>query len=71
MKKGLTLYKNRLYIPNVPKVKLLILNEIHKTPSSGHPGYQKTITMLWKDYFWPNIEHQHLAGLLQPSPIAR
>ena len=32
--KGLILYKNRLYIPNVPKMKLLILNEIHKTPYS-------------------------------------
>ena len=51
MKKGLLLYKDRLYIPNVPKIKLLILNEIHKTPYSGHPGYQKTITMLRKDFF--------------------
>ena len=47
--KGLIFYKNRLYIPNVSKVKLFILNEIHKSPYSGHPGYQKTITMLWKD----------------------
>ena len=30
--KGLLLYKDRLYVPNVPKIKLLILNEIHKTP---------------------------------------
>ena len=37
--KGLLLYKERLYIPNVPKIKLLILNEIHKTPYSGHPDY--------------------------------
>ena len=50
--KGLLLYKDRLYIPNVPKIKLLILNEIHKTPYSGHPGYQKTITMLQKDFFF-------------------
>ena len=57
-KKGLLLYKNRLYIPNVPKIKLLILNEIHKTPHSGHPGYQKTITMLRKDYFWPNMKNE-------------
>ena len=54
--KGLLLYKDRLYIPNVPKIKLLILNEIHKTPYSGHPGYQKTITMLRKDYFWLNMK---------------
>ena len=32
--KELILYKNRLYIPSVPKVKLLILNEIHKSPYS-------------------------------------
>ena len=49
--KGFLLYKDRMYVPNVPKVKLLILDEIHKTPYSGHPGYQKTITMLRKYYF--------------------
>ena len=56
--KGLLLYKDRLYIPNVPKIKLMILNEIHKTPYSGHPGYQKTITMLRKDYFCPNMKNE-------------
>ena len=40
-KKGLLLYKNRLYIPNVPNIKLMISNEIHKTPYSGHPGYKR------------------------------
>ena len=49
--KGLLLYKDRLYVPNVPNIEMLILNEVHKTPYSGHPGYQKTITMLRKDYF--------------------
>ena len=47
-----------MYIPNAPKIKLLILNEIHKTPSLGHHGYQKTITMLQKDYFWPNMKKE-------------
>ena len=55
-KKGLLLYKDRLDVPNVPKIKLLILNEIHKNPYSGHPGYQKTIRMLRKDYFWANMK---------------
>ena len=40
MKKEFLLYKDRMYVPNVPKVKLLILDEIHKTPYSGHLGYQ-------------------------------
>ena len=56
--KGVLLYKDRLYIPNVPNINLLILNEIHKTPYSGHPGYQKTITMLRNDYFWPNMKNE-------------
>ena len=37
-------------------LKLLILNELHKTPYSGYPGYQKIITMLKKEYFWPNMK---------------
>ena len=45
------LYKDRMYVLNVPKVKLLILDEIHKTPYLGHLGYQKTITMLRKRVF--------------------
>ena len=56
--KGLLLYKYRLYVPNVPNIKLLILNEIHKTPYSGNLGYQKTITMLRKDHFWPNMKNE-------------
>ena len=52
------LYKNRLYVPNVLEIKLLILNEVHKSPYSGHPGYQKKITMLRKDYFWPNMKNE-------------
>ena len=56
--KGLMSYKNRLYVPNVPKNKLLILNEVHKIPYSGHPSYQNMITMLRKDYFYPNMKNE-------------
>ena len=43
---------------NIPKVKLLILNEVHKSPYSGHPGYQKMITMLRKENLWPNMKNE-------------
>ena len=46
--KYLMLYKNKLYVPNIPEIKLLILNEVHKDPYFGHPGYQNMITMLRK-----------------------
>ena len=70
-KKRLLLYKYRLYVPNVPKIKLLILNEIHKTPYSGHPGYQKTITMLRKDYFWPNMKNDWQNTLLSALNVSK
>ena len=31
-------------MPDVAYLKLLILNEMHKPPYAGHPGYQKIIT---------------------------
>ena len=37
-------------------LKSSLLDEIHKTPYSGHPGYQKTITMLRKEYFQINMK---------------
>ena len=56
--KGLILFKNRHYVPNIPEVKLLILNEIHKISYYGHPRYQKMITMLRKEYFWSNMKNE-------------
>ena len=51
------LYKKRLYVPNIPEIKLLILNEVHKSPYSKHPWYQKMIAMLRKEYFWHKMKN--------------
>ena len=47
-----------MYVPNISEVKLLIWNEIHKIPYSRHPGYQKMITMLRKQYFWTKMKNE-------------
>jgi hypothetical protein len=47
-KEGLLRFKNRLYVPDSIELKLTILDEVHKKPYYGHPGYQKTITTLKK-----------------------
>jgi hypothetical protein len=39
--KGLLRFKNRLYIPDSKDLKLTVLDEVHKKPYYGHPGYQK------------------------------
>ena len=50
-KEGLLRFKNILYIPDSTKIKLTILDEVHKKPYSGHPGYERTITSLRKLFF--------------------
>ena len=57
-KNELLMYKNRLYILQVEEIKLLILNELHKKPYSGHPGYEKIITMLRKEFYWPKMKRE-------------
>jgi hypothetical protein len=55
-KKGLLRFENRLYMPDSAELKLIVVDEVHKKPYSGHPGYQKTITTLRKLFYWPNMK---------------
>jgi hypothetical protein len=53
-------------------IKNLILVEVHKKPYSGHPGYQKTITTLKKEYFWPGMKTkvvEYLARCLECQQV--
>ena len=43
-------------MPGVADLKLFILNEMHKPPYVGHPGYQKMITDLRKQFFCPRLK---------------
>ena len=52
-------YQNRVYIPNVADLKRIVMDEIHQAPYSGHPGYQKTISITRKQYFWPGMKNDY------------
>jgi hypothetical protein len=53
---GLLTYKGRLYIPNCDNLKRFIMDELHKTPYTGHPSYQKMITTTRKIFCWPRLK---------------
>ena len=53
---GLLTYKRRMYIPNVAYLRRVVMDKIHQTPYSGHPGYHKTIPTARKQYFWPGMK---------------
>jgi hypothetical protein len=55
---GTLLYKNRVYVPNVQELKLMILKEMHNVPYVGHPGYQKTVAAVKSHYFWPGMKKE-------------
>jgi hypothetical protein len=54
--KRLLRFKNILYIPDSTRVKLRILDEVHKKLYSGHPGYQKMITTLRTLFYLPSMK---------------
>jgi len=33
-----------------------MLQEMHNVPYVGHPGYQKKVTTVRKEYFWPGMK---------------
>jgi hypothetical protein len=55
---GILMYKNKVYIPNVQGLKLVILREMHNVPYVGHPGYQKTMATVKSHYFWPGMKKE-------------
>jgi hypothetical protein len=35
------------------------MDELHKRPYTGHPGYQKMITATRKQFYWPGLKKGH------------
>ena len=61
-----------LYIPNIREIKLIVMDELHKRPYSGHLGYQKMITMIRKNFFWSNMKMEvaeYLARCLECQQV--
>lgn len=52
---GRIYFRDRLFIPNVPDVKLQVISRTHSNVLSGHPGRYKTATLLRRSYFWPGL----------------
>eukprot|EP00253_Pinus_taeda_P011517 PITA_11517 len=48
---GLIYFKGRIFVPNHSRIKNLIMDEFHISHYAGHPGYQKMITAIRKEYF--------------------
>jgi len=48
-------YRGRLVIPDLDELKLKLLQYIHDSPIGGHPGRTKTLDLVSRSYYWPNM----------------
>jgi hypothetical protein len=53
---GLLMHKNIIYVPSSGELRNLVLNEIHNVPYVGHIDYQKTITAIRIQSFFPKTK---------------
>jgi hypothetical protein len=55
---GILLYKNRVYVPDSPELRSVILKEMHNVPYARHPRYHKTISAVKSQYYWPGMKRE-------------
>eukprot|EP00253_Pinus_taeda_P017334 PITA_17334 len=69
---GIVYFQQRIYVPNQNKIKSLIMDEFHISHYAGHPGYQKMMKAIRKEYFWPGMKKdvvEYLAQCLECQQI--
>nr|GEV86475.1 transposon Ty3-G Gag-Pol polyprotein [Tanacetum cinerariifolium] len=53
---GLVYNQGRLFIPNIPQLRFLILKEFHNSTLGGHGGIGATIRRLASSFYWPYLK---------------
>jgi len=53
----LLFYKTRLVVPEDDELKVRLVDEAHKQPSTAHPGRNKTRKILKARYYWPKMNN--------------
>jgi hypothetical protein len=52
---GLVMFRGLVYIPNNKEIWRKILELFHDSPAAGHPGRAKTLELVSRNYWWPQI----------------
>ena len=48
-------YNDQIYIPKIPSIMNMILNEVHDSIIGGHVGMNKTLELVQRKYYWPKM----------------
>ena len=52
---GYLWYQGKMYIPDYGPLRLRLLRDHHDSPVAGHPGRAKTLELLSRQYYWPQM----------------
>lgn len=52
---GELLYRDRRWVPNSEELRTRIIETIHNSLLTGHPGREITYKMVARDFFWPGM----------------
>jgi len=52
---GLLYYRGCIYVPNTSDLRCRIVSLCHDTKVAGHPGRFKTLELISRSYWWPNM----------------
>jgi len=53
---GVVYMEGRIYVPNNKKIRKEILKENNNLVDVGHPGQQRMLELIKRNYWWPGIE---------------
>ncbi|MBW0580938.1 hypothetical protein O181_120653 [Austropuccinia psidii MF-1] len=61
----LLLFKDRVVIPSNEELQLNILQKRHDSPLAGHPGQEKTLKLIKRDFYWAGM-NQFIKDYVSP-----
>ncbi|KAF8757305.1 hypothetical protein RHS01_04137 [Rhizoctonia solani] len=64
-------YQGKLVVPDAEILKERLLKEYHDSPLAGHPGQQRTLELLSRNYWWPGMKLSAKECLDTSSPLPR
>ena len=56
---GLILYQGKVYVPSKGRLRYDVIREHHDTPIAGHPGRDKTLELVSRNYWWPKMRQDY------------
>ena len=56
---GLLMKADQLWVPKGGQnLKMRVIKEVHDQPAVGHPGVERTLSMLRRHYYWPAMREK-------------